>query len=81
MGPAASQTQGYGLRDAKDRGLRRMVTVMLSVRFPLSQRNVVYDRGIATVFELMPDSRLNCASDACDRGLAAVTSGVVVALP
>ena len=54
---------------------------MLSVRFPLSQRNVVYDRGIATVFELMPDSRLNCASDACDRGLAAVTSGVVVALP
>ena len=26
MGPAASQTQGYDLRDASDRGLRRMVT-------------------------------------------------------
>ena len=27
MGPEASQTQGYDLRDASDRGLRRMVTV------------------------------------------------------
>lgn len=26
MGPAASQTQGYDLRDTSDRGLRRMVT-------------------------------------------------------
>lgn len=25
MGPAASQTQGYDLRDTSDRGLRRMV--------------------------------------------------------
>ena len=33
MGPAASQTQGYGLRDAKDRGLRRMVTMDTDDRF------------------------------------------------
>ncbi|SHK88012.1 hypothetical protein SAMN05444142_1121, partial [Lutimaribacter pacificus] len=29
MGPAASQTQNYDLSDASDRGLRRMVTVVL----------------------------------------------------
>lgn len=31
MGPAASQTQNYDLSDASDRGLRRMVTIVLCV--------------------------------------------------
>ena len=38
-------------------------------------------RHFATVFGLMPSSRLSCASEACDRCIAALTANVVVALP
>ena len=38
-------------------------------------------RHFATVLGLMPSSRLNCASEACDRCIAALTANVVVALP
>ena len=35
----------------------------------------------ATVFGLIPSSRLNVVSEACDRCIAALTACVVVALP
>ena len=38
-------------------------------------------RHFATVFGLIPNSRLSCASEACDRCIAALTANVVVALP
>lgn len=38
-------------------------------------------RHFATVFGLMLSSRLSCASEACDRCIAALTACVVVALP
>src|SRR5690606_19904652 len=38
-------------------------------------------RHFATVLGLMPYSRLSCASEACDRCIAARTACVVVALP
>ena len=38
-------------------------------------------RHFATVLGLMPNSRLSCASEACDRCIAALTACVVVALP
>jgi hypothetical protein len=38
-------------------------------------------RHFATVLGLMPSSRLSCASEACDRCIAALTACVVVALP
>lgn len=38
-------------------------------------------RHFATVFGLMLSSRLNCASEACDRCIAALMACVVVALP
>ena len=38
-------------------------------------------RHFATVLGLMPRSRLNCESEACDRSIAALTACVVVALP
>lgn len=47
MGPAASQTQGYDLRDASDRGLRRMVTVKLPKRLDL-------DRDAERVLDSVP---------------------------
>jgi PAS domain S-box-containing protein len=42
---------------------------------------VVRFRHFATVLGLMPSSRLNCESEACDRCIAALTACVVVALP
>jgi len=38
-------------------------------------------RHFATVLGLMPNSRLSCESEACDRCIAAQTACVVVALP
>jgi hypothetical protein len=38
-------------------------------------------RHFATVFGTMPSSLLNCASEACDRCIAALTACVVAALP
>jgi hypothetical protein len=38
-------------------------------------------RHLATVFGLIPSSRLSCESEACDRCIAARTANVVVALP
>lgn len=38
-------------------------------------------RHFATVLELIPNSRLACASEACDRCIPALTACVVVALP
>ena len=38
-------------------------------------------RHLATVFGLMPSSRLSAESEACDRCIAALTANVVVALP
>ncbi len=38
-------------------------------------------RCFATVFGLRPNSRLSCASEACDRYIVALTANVVVALP
>jgi len=38
-------------------------------------------RHFATVLGLIPSSRLSCASEACDRCIAALTAGVVVVQP
>ena len=38
-------------------------------------------RHFATVLGLMPNPRLSCASEACDRYIAALTACVVVVLP
>lgn len=38
-------------------------------------------RHFATVLGLIPNSRLSCANEACDRCIAALTACVVVALP
>jgi hypothetical protein len=38
-------------------------------------------RHFATVFGLIPSSRLSVESEACDRCIAALTACVVVALP
>ena len=43
--------------------------------------NVARLRNFSTVLWVKPKSRLRCASEACDRCIAALTACVVVALP
>ena len=49
MGPAAPKTQTYDLRDASDRGLRRMVTL-----YPRQQRRQAERSG-----KVLPDTRIS----------------------
>ena len=58
-----------------------MASVLASVRRWSQMPTVVRLRHLATVLGLIPSSRLNVASEACDRCIAARTTCVVVALP